>query len=279
MCIRDRFGQGTGDIAARPQDGALISLTDGNTDAMSGRGIRIDPGDASIRGVVGDDIVDSIITTNQDDGMMMGIGAALGTGINFEAITFGPGAAYGVGNINTLGRAPVTPTNTYEQNILFRFDPLTLQANGEAQERSNDDNDGDMLPDRPFEGADTNIVERGQIDTVNSVAGNTRLIVTDRATLPGPIFFIEDGDQVVTSAASGGVRFELEAGAEITLVDEEVRDGDILRAVVGGTTYDFQFDTGPVLQLTTGAVDGATFRFGNTTYEFDIALDLSLIHI
>ena len=260
-----------GDFDVRPEDGWLFTLAaqPPASDENSGLGVRIDQVDGSLGAAFDDEIMTNGVMTyfgeaDPDSGEITVEEANVG--LTYEAVGYGLGKFWGVGNRNDAGAVQGTETLAYEENILYRHDYFDLTAEPTEFERSTDSPNGDPAPDIPMDGPWTQIVDRGFIDTVNSTAGDVRLIVQNEATLLGPNFFVDDGD----AFSAAGTNFEMEAGVQISLTEQQIRDGDILRMTVGAFTHDFQFDTGPVLALAVPSTDdGATFSFGNSTFEYD----------
>ena len=260
-----------GDFDVRPNDGFLFTLAAQPqvNDENSGLGVRINESDGTLGAAFGDDIMTNGVMTyhgeaDPDSGEITVEQSDVG--LTYEAVGFGLNHFWGVGNRNDAGGVAGTETLAYEENILFRHDYFDLTAEPTDPVRSTDSPNGDPAPDIPMDGPWTQIIDRGFIDTVNSTAGDVRLIVQNDATLDGPNFFVDDGD----AFSADGVNYEMEAGVQITLTGQEVRDGDILRMNVGAFTHDFQFNTGPVLALAVPSTDdGATFTFGNSTFEYD----------
>lgn len=279
------------DVALRP-DGFMFGFTvdedDGApTDAEAGNYLQISTGDGTIMNLDAQgNPPDDGIRTFEDDGA--GASVLSDHGIHYDATVFGfptPGALQGF----VVGHRPdgavfppgTTPFPSQRRNILYRFDPNTGVATGAPQ--------GDRQGAGTLQGASTQIVERGVLDTAG---GSTAL--ADKLLLAAEATFYDVVNDITTSQITDGlqfhidddgvggtpsIEFEFNSGPEI-YYDINPDNGVFLR---DGDTYNldsitFEFNTGPVFVVDAAngseITDGETFTFADDngvlrTFEFD----------
>ncbi len=187
------FGTGVGDIAMR-EDGRLFSLSLGNSDETSGNAIEINTSDATL--VPDFEADDGIMTyfLNEDDPENPTAEEA-DVGVQFNALTFGAFVPFDpmvpdVGETNNfwgVGDLGDTGLNgpTYSENILYRFDKNTFVADPTDPIRT-DGEDAEF----PFDGAFTQIIERGRINTM--AGGGPGGTVTGIAFIGDSLFAVSD---------------------------------------------------------------------------------------
>ncbi|MEO8493591.1 MAG: PPC domain-containing protein, partial [Planctomycetota bacterium] len=309
------LGANVDDIALHPRQGVadnhgvlygFSSPTFNANDANSGNYLQIDPRSTNTTNLsvnVGDD---GIETYNQNPmnatptALRSGPGAA-GVGIQFDAIAIGddgttPLSGYAIGN--RLPGLDVIDT----RNLLYEFNPNT----GAAFSAPRANRSGNTGPNALTQGAWTNIVEHGVLDTTfdPSVMAGSPLLAT-RTVEPtsfdpltgATLSDIRDGSSstgsrptTFTVTGGGTTRiFEFDAGPEIQVLQDPmlqnpnptapvtIRDGDVF-------TLDdiaYEFDTGTVFYVTATAaqiIEGETFTvtsipatpqdFRQLTFEF-----------
>ena len=294
--IKDRIGYDVQDVALRPDNHSMYGFTVvnpsgfGGPDDRVGNYLEISTGDGSIMNAdpVTGALLDDGVFTFQDDGA--GAATPSDHGIHYDAIVFGRPAGFSLEGF-AVGHRPVIPVPAFppgtkplledRKNILYHFDPNTGEALSDPFEDREDMN--------TLEGAATNIVERGVLDTTSPDAATRRqLLLASEATLynsltdttvakidDGTSFFI-DNDNIPGTPSK---EFEFNGGPEIFFnMDPEnglfLRDGDVFNL----DSLEFEFNTGPILDVValSGSEfdDGDTFRItdvGNTTktFEFD----------
>ncbi|MFW6169659.1 MAG: choice-of-anchor L domain-containing protein, partial [Planctomycetota bacterium] len=236
------LGRHMGDIAMR-QDGELHSLSvyDGtptdDADDVSGNYLRIDTGDAGIN-QLGDDDIDTFFIN--DDGNV----ADHNVGYQFHAMTYGnpdrfnfrgPTYMFGVGERTPGPNIDYDLDSNYYENVLYRFNA----DNGDGESLGSPA-PGDREGDARVNGAGTEVIERGHLDTLpNPDQFRTQLHLVD-ATVVDP----DTGE--TTFQITDGMQFTVEHG----LIDEDPRV--------------FEFNTGPEIQLHPDPASGAFARDGDT---------------
>jgi hypothetical protein len=176
--------------------------------------------------------------------------------------------------------------NAYFQNIVYAFNPQNGLASGLGTPDRQVRTFGTLQVDDRANGAGTQVVERGFIETgtAGAAALGIRLVLPTGASLNTAV------DNSVTPATrvadaftiqAGGVNFRLEFDAGLVLdfaTDADTRyarDGDqfTLTRATGPTTY--EFDSGPVVVIDAATLeDGATVRVADSagtirTFEFN----------
>ena len=279
------------DVALRP-DGFMFGFTvdeeDGApSDAEAGNYLQISTGDGTIMNLDAAGIPpDDELRTFEDDGT--GASVLSDDGIHYDATVFGfPDQAALRGFV--VGHRPdgavfppgTTPFPSQRRNILYRFEPDTGLATGFPQ------------PDRQaagtLQGASTQIVERGFLDTAGGPSGlANKLLLASEATIydlvndvttsqitDGLQFHIDD-DNI---GGTPSIEFEFNGGPEIFYdMDPDngffLRDGDAFNL----DSIGFEFNTGPVFVVEAanglGIVDGETFTIADDNgvtkiFEFD----------
>ncbi len=277
------------DIAMR-SDGTLwsftINETDGTrSDAALGNFLRIDTGNAATTNT-GDDGIDTWQANENLDGE-----EHQDVGYRFNALTFADRTsaqreAFGGYSLFAVGDRINGRLVDYSQNVLYMFNAQTGAATSEPLWNRPGLDEGWPL----WDGAGTQIIERGYLDTSpDPRTANTMLILTtatdvDSATgattfriTDGLTFTIDDdGDP-----ATGEYIFEFNSGPEIRVRPDPAagayaRDGDVF--VLDGKVY--EFDTGSVIQVLASngsqIADGALLTITDNqpfpvtrTFEFD----------
>jgi hypothetical protein len=279
------------DVALRP-DGFMFGFTvdeeDGvPTDAEAGNYLQISTGDGSIMNLDAAGLApDDGIRTFEDDGT--GASVLSDHGIHYDATVFGfptPGPVRGF----VVGHRPddavfppgTTPFPSQRRNILYRFEPDTGLATGLPQ--------GDRQGAGTLQGASTQIVERGFLDTAGGTAA-----LADKLLLAAEATTYDLVNDVTTSQITDGlqfhidddniggtlsIEFEFNGGPEIYYdIDPDngffLRDGDSFNL----DSIAFEFNTGPVFVVDAAngseIIDGQTFTFSDDngvlkTFEFD----------
>ena len=279
------------DVALRP-DGFMFGFTvdeeDGNPqDSEAGNYLQISTGDGTIMNLdAAGNPPDDGLRTFEDDGT--GASVLSDHGMHYDATVFGfptPGPVRGF----VVGHRPddavfapgTTPFPSQRRNILYRFEPDSGLATGVPQ--------GDRQGAGTLQGASTQIVERGILDTAGgTVALADKLLLAAEATIYDVVndvttSQITDGLQFhIDDDSIGGtpsIEFEFNGGPEI-YYDMDPDNGFFLR---DGDTFNldsitFEFNTGPVFVVDAAngseITDGETFTFADDngvlkTFEFD----------
>lgn len=293
------------DIAMRMDQGRLYAFTTnldpgfGPNDAGAGNFIEINPATAAINNI-GDDGID----TFQLDVANAPNAVASNVGIQFSATAFGDLNNGGLrlysvgdrGDASAFGSPPAAPGVDYDKNILYQFNTDTGAAfsSPATTDRPGPNNN-------PFEyvGAGTDIVERGYLDTkIDDVPGGVAGLVAVEATqVQGANTISTINEALNASPLPEGVYITVTVGGTTTIFEmdsgPDVRT-DINPAVPStgkfvrdGQFFDidnnfFQFDTGPVINLTAPTNpansffnDTSVFTLTDTggiskTFEFDL---------
>lgn len=241
------------DIAVHP-NGELFGFTYRDFD-LGTRFVRISSEDGAFTDV-GPLGVRTVLDTN-----------LLGVGIRVQALALQPGANGIV--VGHRGTGTIDTPTVYDRNIVYRFDSTTgLATSLPASDRTVLNN-----------GARTDIVERGFIDTDARVGGLNTFDFSDATFVSvngQSTFQILDGMGFSFRSSEGTVRrIELNSGPDYRFAYNadagiSVRDGD--QYTVNGVVY--EFETGGAIELRPGSivVDGATIRITNsaglaTTFE------------
>lgn len=268
--IVGRFNFDIGDIAFRP-NGDLMSFSldlenPPPSDATAGVYIRIDTGTAAAT-VVGS----SGIETYEDDPANPGNpvrsnlvgGNRIGHGIHFQALAFGH-VGDGIERGFAVGGRPAgvfPPGISVTQNVLYEFSPST----GAATSSPASDRSGAQL----LQGAGTQIVERGDLDTAADPFGRRNtVIVAPEATSVDALgftrFIVQDGTRFTIVQGPLARFFEFVSGPEIILtLNPSVPNPSFLR---DGDTFfldgvPFEIDTGEVFVM--DAISGSFIQDGD----------------
>ncbi|MCA9245531.1 MAG: choice-of-anchor L domain-containing protein [Planctomycetales bacterium] len=253
------FGRDVGDIAIR-HNGNLHAFTldlednNGPSDAESGNYLLINTGTAAATNL-GDDGIDTYEEDPQNAGMSIlandiGNNNRVGAGIQFNALSYGivnnAWRGFAVGDRGV--RSP-SIDDEFEENILYQFNPNNGQAfSATAMDR------GTGPPDTLLNGAATDIVERGILDTFFDAVPPTANIF-DALNFP-PATNVD------------GFGFAVPG---LSILDET----SFSLVASDGTSYLFEFNSGPDFILSTApnslnsVRDGETFTVDGTLYEFD----------
>lgn len=244
-----------------------ISTTNGATGAA---------GASNLATYIQEDPADPQSGTNVDMG---------GAGVVFEALT-PAGFAVGSRGDSFFGRDPdpndpndplraAFRGNDYRSNIVYAIDTGNGAVDSQGNPRA-----GNVA----YQGAGTDLVEVGHIDTFNDINNqtNTTLAVVEATGVGqfggGTIRNITDGMELAVSTGGTTTTFEFDSGPDVTAITDPsfgqfITDGEFF--LVDGTRY--VFDTGAVLVI---SKSGAEFTDGETvtisdllgrsrTYEFD----------
>jgi hypothetical protein len=278
------------DVAMRP-DGFMFGFTvdeeDGNpSDAEAGNYLQISTGDGTIMNLDAAGLApDDGVFTFEDDGT--GADTLSDHGIHYDATVFGnlqgdlQGFVVGHRPDNAVFLPGTTPFPSQRRNLLYRFDPNTGTADSlpEANRQALD----------TLQGAATQIVERGILDTAGGPVG-----LADKLLLAAEATIVDVVNDVTTSQITDGlqfhidddnvggtpsIEFEFNSGPEIYF-DMDPDNGIFLR---DGDTFNldsivFEFNTGPVFVVDAAdgseITDGETFTFTDNNgvlriFEFD----------
>lgn len=286
------------DIAMRP-DGNLygyeIPRTVASTDANNGNYVRIDTagnGTSTVRGRTGIQTFER--DTNTPPGAKVAAnpetGGDDGVGMQFRAITYTNGGGLGLYGVASRGYnlsqwSPINANAEDARNYIYQMNPVTGAATSSPQSDRTDNpraNTGTTFPQ-----AGTQIRERGNIDTTDEINPQpSRVLYTSPARTNLAVGNITDGDKVVVNSQV----FEFDNGnldpqviLSINQPNLYPQDGQTFTLRVGALTYTYEFDTGPVLQITAGGsttLEGQTITITETggavrTFEFSADAALS----
>ncbi len=271
-------------------------------DANSGHLIEISSADATSTDL-GDDGIETYmedIPANPGEAIRTHLtpqGDRVGDGIQFQAIEyFGPLQErwLAVGNrgfaFNPAGSQPFLPGIEYDSNILYQHEIGTGLAFSDPPEPATDRPDG--AGETLFDGAGTNIRERGEILTAPKISlrdnidldndfgtyGSESLdvtmldfdLTTTRHQLQNTLFALVDGTTLTVEVDGQFTTFEFDTGPDVIqevdiLNDESVRDGQFFfldpDELATNDEVLFQLDTGAVIQVT---ADGGGINDGQT---------------
>lgn len=271
------------DIAMNPAEGILYGVNSREfqpTDANTGGLYQIDPrstNTTALNVLIGDDGIETYVDDPMNPGNAIRAAGGPGVGVHFNATAIGPLGRpsgltmYAIGNRGDANFSPLGVNST--RNLLYEIN-LTTGAAFSNVPPGNRGSTANPLT----QGAWTNIVEHGALDTDNDPfgLGNT-VIFGAEATITTPsstVFNIQDGQMTggapmtltVNDGAGRSFTFEFNSGPEVRLVhrptgnpatDVTIRDGD--RFTLDGAPY--EFDTGTVLVVT---ATGNTINDGDT---------------
>jgi len=276
------FAVNVEDIAMRP-DGQLFgySVPEANAnDGNSGNFHQINPGGLNLNALstnLGDDGIETFIEDPQNPGTAI----ASDDGIQFDALGFieidEQLHGFAVGH-----RGAANPNGiTDRRNLLYEFRTDTGAAFSNTPP-------GDRQGDDRIQGAGTQIVERGALQTtIDAIGLSNNALTAVEATLvaagpTGTQSLITDGLRFSINDGQGNtLNFEFNSGPEVLFQHnpagtQVVRDGDTF--FLDGVAY--EFDTGSVIVVTAlngnGITDGDRFTITDNqnpivtrTFEFD----------
>ncbi|MDP6058330.1 MAG: hypothetical protein QGH33_05530, partial [Pirellulaceae bacterium] len=261
------FSFDTRDIAFHP-NGDLFTFSQGLDepvpcapfDANSGNFLRINTGTGAAT-LINDD---GILTYQRDP---MDPAASIqtnpcpttriGDGIQINALGFGPiglGELFGVGDRGFQNRSQAPGVEIFD-NILYQFigDPQSPNFGLGLSSPQPNRVDDPQIPEVRYEGAGTQIRERGELLTSPRIEAVDATVPT-RPSDNG--FNIKDGTTLTVEDGAQSVEFEFDFGFEaVQLVDGNnaltIRDGNFFQL----DDDIFQLDTGPVIAVNPSGVD------------------------
>ena len=284
------------DIAMRP-DGNLygyeIPVTVPSTDNNNGNYIRIDTAGNGTNVVAGNSGIDTFIQNDNTDNARVApnpeTGADDGIGIQFRAITYTTGSSLGLYGFGSRGYNQTTwaalDNQQNSRNFIYHMSPVTGAASSAPSADRTEA--ARAAPGTPqINTAGTQIRERGWVDTSIDISPQpSRVLYTSPAITGLPSGNIEDGDIISVN----GRNYEFDTGN----IDPAIRlnvtppglvptDSQSFTLSVGANNFTFEFETGPVLQVTAGgsaALEGQTIVIrdaANVDHTFEFSADTSL---
>ncbi|MDP6721434.1 MAG: pre-peptidase C-terminal domain-containing protein, partial [Pirellulaceae bacterium] len=261
------FNFDTRDIAFHP-NGDLFTFSQGLDepvpcapfDANSGNFLRINTGTGAAT-LINDD---GILTYQRDP---MDPAASIqtnpcpttriGDGIQINALGFGPiglGELFGVGDRGFQNRSQAPGVEIFD-NILYQFigDPQSPNFGLGLSSPQPNRVDDPQIPEVRYEGAGTQIRERGELLTSPRIEAVDATVPT-RPSDNG--FNIKDGTTLTVEDGAQSVEFEFDFGFEAV----QLIDGNNALAIRDGNFFQldddiFQLDTGPVIAVNPSGVD------------------------
>ncbi|MDA1055264.1 MAG: pre-peptidase C-terminal domain-containing protein, partial [Planctomycetota bacterium] len=225
------------DIALNPSEGLFYGFSsfEGNAnDANTGNYHRIDP--RSVNGtVLSTNLGDDGIVTSNDDPMNPGTAIVSDVGVHFDALTIGEDGTPGLAGYAVGSRAANNGVNL-TRNLLYEFDVATGAGitNGNGARPANT-------------GAWTSVIERASLDTFSDPFTTTgrNVLLVEEAT-------IVDAAGNATFNITDAQGFGPDQGQIAFTID----DGS-------GTTFDFEFNSGPEVRYIHNLASGRTIRDGD----------------